>query len=576
MVKELLKPIREYKKVTWLTPFFVSLEVVLEVAITFLMARMIDLGIDAGDINYIIKLGLILTILCLISLICGIFSGFFSAKSSSGYARNLRDDMYIKIQSFSFANIDKFSSSSLITRLTTDVKNVQNAFQVIIRLAVRAPLMIIFSLIMVFSINRSLSLIFLLIIPILIVGLYFIINKVFPLFEKVLKVYDKLNNIVQENLRGIRVVKSFVREDYEKKKFVVASDKIYKYYSRAEKIISFSSPLMQFCIYTSMLLISWFGARLIVNNSLTTGQLMSLIIYAMQILVSLMLLSIVFVMIIMSRSSAKRIIAVLKEKVDIKNGSKNWSEVKDGSISFKNVSFSYTNDQDKLCLRQVNLEIKSAWTVGIIGGTGSSKTTLVQLIPRLYDATEGQVLVGGVNVKDYNLKVLRDQVAIILQKNVLFSGSVKENLLWGNYKASDEELQQVCRIAQADEFIQQLPEKYDTKIEQGGNNLSGGQKQRLCLARALLKNPKILIFDDATSAVDTKTEKQMEQALKEYLPQTTKLIITQRIASIESADLIMVLDNGQINGLGRHEELLKNNSIYKEIYKSQQEGGLPV
>ena len=461
-----------------------------------------------------------------------------------------------------------------MTRLTTDITNIQNAYQMIIRVAVRCPVMLVFSLIMAFSINPELSLIFLCCIPVLGVGLYLIMSRAHPIFERVFKIYDKLNNVVQENLRGIRVVKSFVREDYEKEKFDAISEDIYNDFSKAEKILSFNMPLMQFCIYACMLLISWFGARLIVGSSMTTGQLMSLITYTMQILMSLMMLSMVFVMITISRASAERVVEILDEKSDLHNSENPVYEVKNGDIRFDNVEFSYKKGKGKPCLKNINLTIRSGETVGIIGGTGSSKSSLVQLIPRLYDVTKGSVSVGGVDVREYDIETLRNEVAMVLQKNVLFSGTIKENLRWGNENATDEELVHACRLAQADDFIRQFPDGYDTYIEQGGTNVSGGQKQRLCIARALLKKPKILILDDSTSAVDTKTDALIRKAMRTEIPGTTKIIIAQRVSSVENADKIIVLDEGEINAIGTHDELLKTNEIYREVYTSQQKGGL--
>jgi ATP-binding cassette subfamily B protein len=536
------------------------------------MAELIDYGIDAGNMSYIVKMGIALAISCVISLIFGALSGKFAASASAGFAKNLRKDMFYNVQNYSFSNIDKFSTSSIVTRLTTDVTNLQNAYQMIIRIAVRAPIMLIFSMIMAFSINHKLSLIFLVAVPVLGVGLGVIMMNAHPIFERVFKIYDKLNNVVQENLHGIRVVKSFVREDYEEKKFKNVSGEIYNDFVKAEKLIAFNAPLMQFCAYGCILLISWFGAKLIVGSEMTTGELTSLISYAMQILMCLMMLSMVFVMIIMARASAERIVEILKEESDLKNPANPVYEIKSGDISFKNVNFGYSKKKRKMCLKNINLDIKSGETVGIIGGTGSSKSSLVQLIPRLYDTIEGEVLVGGRNVKEYDIEALRDSVAMVLQKNVLFSGTIKENLRWGNDQATDEEIERVCRLAQADEFVQTFPNKYNTYIEQGGTNVSGGQKQRLCIARALLKKPKILILDDSTSAVDTKTDASIRRAFRDEIPDTTKIIIAQRISSVEDADKIIVMDNGEINGIGTHEELLANNAIYQEVYNSQVKG----
>lgn len=576
MIKRLAGCIRQYKKDAILTPIFVTLEVVMEVIIPLLMANLIDYGIDAGNMNYILKIGVALIISCGFSLLFGAMSGKHAAIASAGYAKNLRYDMFYNVQNFSFSNIDRFSTASIVTRLTTDVTNVQNAFQMIIRVAVRSPAMLIFSLLMAFSLNPKLSLIFLCVIPFLGIGLYLIMSRAHPIFKRIFKIYDKLNSVVQENLRGIRVVKAFVREDYEKEKFYNVSGTIYKDFTKAEKLLAFNMPLMQLSMYTCILLISWFGARLIITSSateMTTGQLMGLITYTTQILVSLMMFSMVFVMITISRASAERIVEILDENSDLANPENPIYELKNADVCFKDVSFSYLNDKNKLCLYNANLNILAGEMVGIIGGTGSSKTTLIQLIPRLYDVTEGSVMVGGVDVRSYDIKTLRDEVAVVLQKNVLFSGTIKDNLRWGCENASDEELVRVCKIAQADDFIRSFPHGYDTFIEQGGANLSGGQKQRLCIARALLKKPKILILDDSTSAVDTETDANLRNALSKELPDTTKIIIAQRISSIEGADKIVIMDNGRINMVGTHEKLLKDNLIYREVYNSQTKGG---
>ena len=571
MIKKLAKSIREYKKESILTPIFVSLEVVMEVIIPLLMANLIDKGMYDGNMNEVLKIGLELVGAAMLSLIFGVLSGSVAAKSA-GFAKNLRKDLYYKVQDFSFSNIDKFSTASIITRLTTDVTYVQMAFQMIIRIAVRTPLMLVFSLIMAFGINKELSLIFLILIPIVGGVLGLISTKVYPIFDRVFKKYDNLNEIVEENVSSIRVVKSYVLEEKEKEKFEKTSNEIYKDFTKAEKIMALNSPVMQFAIYSALILISWFGAKIIVNShmtALTTGELTSLLTYSIQILSSLMMLTMILVMCTMSKASAQRIVEILDEKPDLKNKKNPIEEVKNGDIEFKNVGFSYVGQKNKEVLKNINLKIKSGETVGIIGGTGDGKSSLINLIPRLYDVSEGKVLVGGVNVKDYDLKALRDQVANVLQKNVLFSGTIKENIRWGDENASDEEVERVCKLAQADEFIQGFDKKYDTYIEQGGTNVSGGQKQRLCIARALLKKPKILILDDSTSAVDTKTDSLIRKAFREEIPNTTKIIIAQRISSVQDADKIVVMDNGKIDAIGTHEELLKSNKIYREVYESQ-------
>ncbi len=573
MIKRIAGAIREYKRDSLLTPVFVSLEVLLEVLIPLVMSALIDRGIDAGDLQEILKLGGLLIVMAFLSLMFGVLSGMTAASASAGLARNLRHDIYYNVQNFSFSNIDKFSTAGIVTRLTTDVTNVQNAYQMLIRVAVRCPLMLVFSFAMTIWIGGSIAWIYLCVIPILGVGLFLIISKVHGIFQEVFHTYDQLNNVVQENLIGIRVVKSFVREEHEKKKFSQVSEKLYRTFLKAERLITCNMPLMQFCVYACLLLISWFGARLVVGGSMTTGELTSLFNYTFQILMSLMMLSMVMVMIIMARSSGERIAEILEEKSDLTCKPDAIKEVPDGSVEFDQVSFSYVGDVKRSSLRNVNLKINSGETVGILGGTGTSKSTLVQLIPRLYDATEGVIKVGGIDVRDYDLETLRDQVAMVLQKNTLFSGTIKENLRWGNESASDEELERVCKLAQADGFIQEFPDKYDTYIEQGGTNVSGGQKQRLCIARALLKKPKILILDDSTSAVDTKTDALIRKAFREEIPDTTKFIIAQRIFSVQDADHILILENGQINGFGTHEELLKTNQIYREIYTSQTKGG---
>lgn len=575
MIKTLIKSIREYKKTAIITPILVALEVVMEVLIPLIMANLIDKGMYAGNMNEVYKIGLELILCAILALVFGAGAGITAAKASSGFAKNLRKDLYYKVQEFSFSNIDKFSTASLVTRLTTDVSNVQRAFQMIIRITVRCPLMIAFSLILAIKINPSLSSIFLIIVPIVAIGLFFIIKSAYPIMNRVFKKYDQLNNVVEENINGIRVVKSFVIEEKENKKFQQVSNDIFKDFSKAEKIIAANSPVLQSAIYICMIAISWFGAKIIINTNmteLTTGQLMTMFTYTIQILFSLLMLSIVLVMLITSRASVKRIVEVLQEIPDIKNPENPISKVKNGDIEFKNVGFSYINKKDKEVLKNINIKIKSGETIGIIGGTGSSKSSLVNLIPRLYDVIEGEVQVGGINVKDYDVEILRNEVACVLQKNVLFSGTVKENIKWGDENASDEDVVRVCKLAQADEFIQGFKDKYDTHIEQGGANVSGGQKQRLCIARALLKKPKILILDDSTSAVDTKTDSLIRTAFKQEIPDTTKIIIAQRVSSVEDADKIIVMDNGKIDAIGTHNELLQTNSIYKEVYESQMKG----
>lgn len=572
MIKTLAKSVGEYKKDALLTPFFVTLEVILDIIIPVLMAMIIDRGISAKNQGSIITIGIALIACALFALLFGMLSGRYGAIASAGFAKNLRRKMFGNIQEFSFANIDRFSTSSLVTRLTTDVSNVQNSFQMIIRILVRSPLMFIFSLFMAFQVNRELAMIFLYAIPFLGIGLALIVKFAHPTFEKVFKIYDRLNQVVQENLQGIRVVKSYVREEHEVAKFKTVSQLIYKTFSKAERIVAFNGPLMQFTMYTCMLLISWIGAQLIVSNSMSTGELMSMFMYVMQILNSLNMMSMVFVMLIISRPSAERIVAVINEESDLTNPSKPITEIRDGSVEFKEVDFSYSDNEDKLVLRKSSFRIEPGQTVGVIGGTGSGKTTLVQLIPRLYDVTKGSVQVGGLDVRNYEIAALRDAVAMVLQNNVLFSGTIKDNLRWGNPEATDQELYEACRLAQADEFIHKLPKGYDTYIEQGGTNVSGGQKQRLTIARALLKNPKILILDDSTSAVDTKTDGLIQQAFLETIPNTTKFIIAQRVSSIENADQIIVMENGEINGIGTHEELLATNKIYQEVNQSQVKG----
>ena len=573
MVKRLLKSVREFKKDALLTPFFVVLEVVMEVIIPLIMALLIDKGIDGQDMAAIWKYGIILVLCAMLALVFGAAAGTFAARASTGFARNLRHDMYYNVQNFSFSNIDKFSTGSIVTRLTTDVTNVQNAFQMCTRIAVRCPVMLVFALFMAMRINSRMALVFLAVLPILAIGMGILMKVVGPVFERAFKIYDRMNTVVQENVRGIRVVKTYVREDHETEKFEGVSGMLYRTFSKAQKTMAGVMPLMQFCMYACMLLISWFGARLIVGGSMTTGELTGMFSYAMQILMSLMMVAMVFVMITMAKASAERVAEILDEQPDLHNPANPIHEVKDGAIEFDDVSFSYKGDERKLALKNVNLHIKAGQTVGILGGTGSAKSTLVQLIPRLYDTTHGTVKVGGVDVRDYDIEALRDQVAMVLQKNVLFSGTIKENLRWGDENASDEELERVCRLAQADEFIQQMPDKYDTHIEQGGSNVSGGQKQRLCIARALLKKPKILILDDSTSAVDTKTDALIRKAFAEEIPDTTKIIIAQRVSSVQDADQIVILDGGTVQAVGTHDELLAANTIYQEIYNQQNRKG---
>ncbi|WP_368251524.1 ABC transporter ATP-binding protein [Enterococcus sp. 2201sp1_2201st1_B8_2201SCRN_220225] len=573
MLKTLLANVGSYKKDTLLTPLFVTGEVIMDVIMPLIMAAMIDQGIAQSDTGSILKYGALLFVCGLFALFCGTMGARRAAVASAGFARNLRHNIFARIQGFSFANIDRFSTSGLITRMTTDVTNVQNAFQMIIRMLVRSPLILIFSLTMVGFINPRLILIYLAVVPFLAIGLALVIHFAHPLFIKVFRTYDRLNNVVQENLQGIRVVKSFVREKHQEKQFGEVSNEVYKDFTLAQRIVAFNMPLLQFAVYTCMLLLSWFGAKLIVvEGSLTTGELVSMFNYTMQILMSLMMISMAFVQILIARTSADRIVEVFNEESQITNPKKPRMTVPDGSIQFKDVCFSYADDMNKLVLENINLEIKSGQVVGIIGGTGSSKSTFVQLIPRLYDVTKGAVIVGGHDVREYDIETLRDQVSMVLQNNVLFSGTIKENLRWGNENASDEEIIAAAKIAQADSFVQEFPDKYDTMIAQGGTNVSGGQKQRLTIARALLKKPKILILDDSTSAVDTRTDQEIRAGLKEAIPGTTTLIISQRVTSIQDADLIIVLDDGKINGLGTHEELLANNQIYQEVYESQEKG----
>ncbi len=575
IVGKLAKSVREFKLHAILSPIAIAGESLLEVAIPAVMATLIDDGIQGGNMNTVWQTALILIGLAFLSLGCASVASIAAAKASAGFAKNLRKDLYYKIQTFSFANIDKFSTSSLITRLTTDVTYIQMAFQMIIRGAVRAPFMFISALIFALKINAQVALIFVVVLPLLILALIIMARLAIPIIQRVFKRYDKLNNVVEENVSAIRVVKAFVSEKQEKKKFADASQNIFKDFSKVGKITAGISPIMQSAVYITMLLICWFGAKVIVESNateLTTGQLMTMLTYAIQILTSLMMFSLMFVMIIMSEASAKRVCEILDEKPDITVPENPVKEVKDGSIDFENVSFSYINDKDKECLTDIDLHIKSGETIGIIGGTGTGKTTLVSLISRLYDITEGSLKVGGVEVKEYALKTLRDAVSVVLQKNVLFTGTITENIKWGDENATQEEVERVCKLAQADSFITKFPDKYDTKIEEGGSNVSGGQKQRLCIARALLKKPKILILDDSTSAVDTKTDRLIQDALKHEIPETTKIIIAQRISSVEDCDRIIVMDDGKIDGIGTHNELVKNNKIYREVYDSQMKG----
>ena len=569
MIKKLARSLREFKKDSILSPVFVSLEVLMEVLIPMLMASIIDNGIEQGNMTYIWQLGIVLVLASILSLFFGVLSGRFAAKASAGFAKNLRKDMFSRIQQYSFTNIDKFSNASLVTRLTTDITNVQMAFMMIVRVAVRGPIMLIFAVIFSVQLNAELSLIYLVAIPVLGAGLFWITWKAHPRFEKVFRSYDSLNRVVQENVTAMRVVKAYVREDHENKKFHRISDRVYNLFVSAEKLVCMNTPLMMFAMYTCITLICLLGGQQIIAGDFTTGQLLSQMTYATQILSSLMMLSMVFVMIIIARTSAERIVEVLDEESALKDPADPVEEVPNGSIDFNQVNFSYIGDKEKLALAGVDLHIKSGETVGIIGGTGSAKSTLVQLIPRLYDATEGSVLVGGIDVRQYGLEALRKQVAMVLQKNVLFAGSIKDNLRWGKPDATDEEIVHACKLAQADEFIQGFPDGYDTHIEQGGSNVSGGQKQRLCIARALLAHPKILILDDSTSAVDTRTDALIRKAFAEEIPGTTKLIIAQRINSVENADRVIVLDNGRVDAFDTPENLLKTNKIYREVYQSQ-------
>ena len=572
MLKKLLAYVGEYKKVSLLSPLFISVEVMMEILIPFLMASIIDDGLNKGNMKHIYFIGLLTLLIAMLSLSTGFAAGRCAAKASSGFAKNIRKAVFYKIQNFSFTNIDKFSTAGLITRFTTDITNIQNSYQMILRLLVRAPLMLIFATTMTIYISPGLSTIFIGAIIILGIVMVVVIFLVHPIFLQAMKKYDKINSDLQENINAVRVVKAYVRENYEINKFKNSTDSLRNILLKAEKIIIFVAPAMQFCMYSCIILLSWFGAKKIVAGNLTTGQLMSLFSYTANILMSLLIFAMVIVTITLSRASGERIVEVLDEEPSIKNIDNPVLEVKDGSISFENVNFSYSNNPEVLNLENINLHINQGETIGIIGGTGSAKSALVQLIPRLYDVLNGEVKVGGVNVKNYDIKTLRDNVAMVLQKNVLFSGTIKENLMWGNKNATEDEMIHACKLAQADEFIQRFPDKYDTYIEQGGSNVSGGQKQRLCIARALLKNPKILILDDSTSAVDTKTDKLIREAFKNEIPDITKIIIAQRISSVKDADKIIVLDDGKILGIGVHEELIISNSIYKEVHDSQEEG----
>ena len=576
MLKDLMKCVREYKKASLQAPVLVSLEVVMECIIRFIISKLVN-EIKAGcELSVIIRYGVILIVMATLSLIFGIGAGNACSTASCGFAKNIRKDMFYNIQNFSFANIDKFSTSSLVTRLTTDISNVQMAYMMIVRIAIRCPLMLVFAFVMAFIMGGKMAVIFLFVIPVLAVGLGLVIRSAMPLFKKVFRKYDRLNASIQENIKGMRVVKSYVREDFEQQKFAAAAEDVCMDFTKAEKILAFNNPLMQFCLYSVMIFVLYFGSYTIITSKgldLDVGQFSALLTYNFQILSSLMMLSMVFVMITMASESARRIVEVLDEKSTLSNPENPVYDVKDGSIDFDNVSFKYSEKADKMALADIDLHIKSGQTIGIIGGTGSSKSSLIQLISRLYDATEGVVKVGGRDVREYDLDTLRNQVAVVLQKNVLFSGTIKENLRWGDKNATDEEMKAACELAQADEFIMRLPKQYDTYIEQGGSNVSGGQKQRLCIARALLKKPKVLILDDSTSAVDTRTDSLIRKGFKEYIPETTKIIIAQRISSVQDADRIIVMDGGRIVDTGTHDELMKSCEIYQEVYESQNKAG---
>lgn len=573
MVKTLLGQVKEFKRESVLTPIYMILEVILETMIPLLMASIIDEGVEKGNIRHIMIVGGVMVVVAAAGLLAGLMGGIYGAKASTGFARNLREAMFENIQTFSFANIDKYSTAGLITRLTTDVSNIQNAYQMILRMCMRAPASMICAMVMAFMINARLASIYLVAVILLGIFLMVIISRATKYFNSVFEKYDDLNASVQENITGIRVVKAYVREEFEKDKFTKASANLYRMFVKAENIVVMNSPVMQFTVYGCILGISWLGAKMIVSNNLTTGELMSLLTYCTNILMSLMMLSMIFVMVTMSMASARRITEVLNEKTDLCNGKNPKKEVKDGSVVFDHVDFSYKKDSEEPVLRDINLTVRSGETIGIIGGTGSAKSSLVNLISRLYDTTAGNVYVGGVNVKEYDLETLRNQVAVVLQKNVLFGGTIIDNLRWGDPDASEEECKRVCRLACADEFIERMPQKYETHIEQGGANVSGGQKQRLCIARALLKKPKILILDDSTSAVDTATDAKIRKAFAEEIPDTTKFIIAQRITSVQGADRIIVMENGMVNGFGTHEQLMETNAIYRDVYESQNRGG---
>ena len=576
MIKTLARSIREYKTLSILTPLLVTVEVIMECAIPFVIANLVN-EMQAGcGMDVIVRYGVELIIMAVISLVFGVVAGNTCATASTGFAKNLRKDMFYKIQDYSFENIDKFSVSSLVTRMTTDVFNVQMSFMMIIRVAIRSPLMMIFSFVMGFVMGGRLAMIFLVTIPLLTIGLILVVRAATPIFRQVFRKYDALNDSVQENVQAMRVVKSYVREDYEKKKFAAAAEDVCRDFTKAERIMAINSPMMQFCVYAGMVFVMTFGSYAVITSQgteIAVGQMSAILTYSFQILMSLMMLSMVFTMISMSQESAERIVEVLGEKSSLTSPANALTEVKEGSVDFDNVSFKYSKKAERDALSGIDLHIKSGEVIGIMGGTGSSKSTLIQLIPRLYDVTEGSVKVGGHDVREYDLEALRNQVAVVLQKNVLFSGTIKDNLRWGNPDATDDEILEACKLAQADEFIQQFPDKYDTWIEQGGSNVSGGQKQRLCIARALLKKPKILILDDSTSAVDTKTDALIRQGFRDYIPETTKIIIAQRVASVQDADRIIVMDGGTISAIGSHEELMKTSDIYREVYTSQNKAG---